>query len=99
MTLFHFTFPTMRLLHAKTFKLHNFTGDGIPAYAILSHRWNGSEITFSELESECGVEIARANTKVAGCCDQAMKDGLDYVVRASENCEITSLRKWKLIQV
>ncbi|PVH86382.1 HET-domain-containing protein [Cadophora sp. DSE1049] len=69
----------MRLLHAKTFKLHSFFGQNIPSYAILSHRWGATEVVFQDLESENGVEIAQANVKIAGCCEQAERDEYEYV--------------------
>ncbi|KAK0105206.1 hypothetical protein ONS95_004399 [Cadophora gregata] len=69
----------MRLLHAKTFKLHSFYGRDIPSYAILSHRWSDPEVVFQDLESVNGVEIARTNVKISGCCAQAARDGYEYV--------------------
>ena len=70
----------MRLLNAKTLKLHSFLGRDIPPYAILSHRWGESEVIFQDLEDERGVDVARADPKIFGCCTQALKDGWDYVV-------------------
>ncbi|PMD34428.1 HET-domain-containing protein [Hyaloscypha variabilis F] len=69
----------MRLLNAKTLKLHSFFGRDIPPYAILSHRWGESEVMFQDLEHERGVDVARADPKIFGCCTQALKDGWDYV--------------------
>jgi hypothetical protein len=70
----------MRLLNAKTLKLHSFFGRDIPPYAILSHRWGESEVMFQDLEHERGVDVARADPKIFGCCTQALKDGWGYVV-------------------
>ncbi|KAH8600121.1 heterokaryon incompatibility protein-domain-containing protein [Bisporella sp. PMI_857] len=69
----------MRLLNAKTLKLHSFFGQDIPPYAILSHRWSESEVTFQDVEDEGGIDVARADPKIFGCCAQALKDGWDYV--------------------
>jgi hypothetical protein len=74
----------MRLLSAKMLKLRSFSGRDIPPYAILSHRWGESEVTFQDLEGERGIDVARADPKIFGCCTQALKDGWDYVVSAFE---------------
>ncbi|TPX09693.1 uncharacterized protein E0L32_009032 [Thyridium curvatum] len=42
----------MRLLNTSTLKLQDFPGE-VPAYAILSHTWNGDEVTFEDLRA-CG---------------------------------------------
>jgi len=69
----------MRLLNASTTGLHEFYGDKIPSYAILSHRWEDSEVTFQDLIEGNGE--ARAGwAKVKGCCNQAVLDGWEYVV-------------------
>lgn len=39
----------MRLLHIDTLELYEFFGSEIPPYAILSHRWEGDEISFKEV--------------------------------------------------
>jgi hypothetical protein len=74
----------MRLLNAKMLKLYSFSDRDIPPYAILSHRWGESEVTFQDLEDERGIDVARADPKIFGCCTQALKDGWDYVVRTFE---------------
>jgi hypothetical protein len=38
----------MRLINTKSLKLHEFFGDAIPKYAILSHTWGDGEINFAE---------------------------------------------------
>jgi len=39
----------MRLLRAIDMTFHQFEGSSIPPYAILSHRWEGEEITYQEM--------------------------------------------------
>ncbi|KAI0513268.1 heterokaryon incompatibility protein-domain-containing protein [Xylaria bambusicola] len=38
----------MRLIDVNTLKLHEFFGDQIPPYAILSHTWEAEEVTYEE---------------------------------------------------
>jgi hypothetical protein len=40
----------MRLLSAMTLDFHEFEGSNIPEYAILSHRWEGGEVTFQDMQ-------------------------------------------------
>ena len=67
----------MRLLNTFTLSLREFVGDNIPSYAILSHRWEGEEVTFQDLQSGKGPEMA-GYSKIRGCCAQAALDGFDY---------------------
>ncbi|CAJ2500084.1 Uu.00g029370.m01.CDS01 [Anthostomella pinea] len=60
---------TMRLLHAKTEKLHEFFDDQIPEYAILSHTWLDDEVKFQDMNPG----------KIRGCCQEAIRDGLEWV--------------------
>lgn len=39
----------MRLLDTTTLLLHEFIGDVVPRYAILSHRWGSEEVTLQDL--------------------------------------------------
>lgn len=39
----------MRLLRAIDMTFHQFEGSSIPPYAILSHRWEGEEVTYQEM--------------------------------------------------
>jgi len=69
----------MRLLNTSTLLLHEFYGDKIPKYAILSHRWEDSEVTVQDLSEKKGSGMP-GWAKVEGCCAQAVLDGLEYVV-------------------
>ena len=67
----------MRLLHTKTLELHEFFGDEIPPYAILSHTWGEDEVSFQELRSSSGNNKAGYD-KIRGCCEMAVSDGFQY---------------------
>ena len=41
----------MRLLDTSSLSLHEFSGNSVPHYAILSHRWAGEEVTFQDLKT------------------------------------------------
>jgi len=51
----------MRLLDVETLEPKEFYGDDIPPYAILSHTWDGEEITLQELQSVCGRNESSAD--------------------------------------
>jgi hypothetical protein len=57
----------MRLLNATTLKLHEFFGSDIPSYFILSHRWEGAEITYQDVRDGTNTESA-GWTKVRNAC-------------------------------
>lgn len=77
----------MRLLHALTKTFREFEGAVIPAYAILSHCWEGEEVTYQELrdlkshmEDEAIPTTRKAGfKKIQQCCQQALQDRLDFV--------------------
>ncbi|KAF2831622.1 HET-domain-containing protein [Ophiobolus disseminans] len=70
----------MRLLHAATRKFHEFDGVFIPAYAILSHGWEGDEVTYQELRDDAPAAAHKAGfKKIHQCCQQALRDGLSFV--------------------
>ncbi|KAF4636394.1 hypothetical protein G7Y89_g1702 [Cudoniella acicularis] len=68
----------MHLLNTSTLDLHEFFGDDIPPYAILSHRWKTEEISFQDLQTGLGLEIKEGFSKIKGCCAQAVLDGWEY---------------------
>jgi hypothetical protein len=70
----------MRLLDTTTFELTEFFGTDIPLYAILSHRWEESEVTFQDLQLESRTEM-KAWSKIVSACTQAKNDGWKYMVR------------------
>ncbi|KAH8687296.1 heterokaryon incompatibility protein-domain-containing protein [Tricladium varicosporioides] len=68
----------MRLLHTSALTLKEFFGDGIPPYAVLSHRWEEEEVTLQDLTNGGAKELLGYG-KLMGCCERAKHDGLDYV--------------------
>ncbi|EHK16130.1 uncharacterized protein TRIVIDRAFT_130613, partial [Trichoderma virens Gv29-8] len=70
----------MRLINTNTFKLEEFSEGSIPPYAILSHTWgkDSEELSFREMENGKIGTLDPGITKLQGCCQQAVKDGLGY---------------------
>ncbi|KAG4444050.1 hypothetical protein IFR05_000510 [Cadophora sp. M221] len=96
----------MRLLHYDgdgNVSLTNFLDDEIPKYAILSHTWEGEEVTFEDLQDGTGTTKA-AYAKIQFCVEQAKHDGLQYIwvdtccIDKSSNAElakaINSMFRW-----
>ncbi|KAF7536134.1 hypothetical protein G7054_g4775 [Neopestalotiopsis clavispora] len=73
----------MRLLECSNdgqFSLTNdLTGNNIPLYAILSHRWgpDGAEVTYRDVVDGTGKDKA-GYEKLRFCAKQAKRDGLRY---------------------
>lgn len=70
----------MWLLDTKTMELHRFSKANIPPYAILSHQWSDSEISFDEVKRSPIIIISKKPgfRKVASFCDFARKLGYRY---------------------
>jgi tetratricopeptide (TPR) repeat protein len=71
----------MRLLHFDTLGklvLTDFHGKTIPPYAILSHRWTGSEILIEHVSNGTYEEREEGYRKLAFCAKQAAQDKLQY---------------------
>ncbi|KAG2358465.1 heterokaryon incompatibility protein-domain-containing protein [Suillus spraguei] len=66
----------MHLLHTTTKKLEEFINP--PDYAILSHRWREEEVLFADVHQEYAKGM-KGYAKVEGCCEQARRDGYQYV--------------------
>ncbi|KAL2670599.1 hypothetical protein Neosp_014387 [[Neocosmospora] mangrovei] len=73
----------MRLLDARKCRLELFNGaeTDIPPYAILSHTWGDDEISFQDITQLSLDELSyrAAFYKVKEGCDQARRDGFDYI--------------------
>jgi hypothetical protein len=70
----------MRLLHAASLSFHDYEGSSIPPYAILSHRWEGEEVTYQEFKDrKAGTQRKSGFKKINQCCNEARRDRLDYV--------------------
>lgn len=66
----------MHLLHTTTKKLEEFVNP--PDYAILSHRWREEEVLFADIHQEHAKGM-KGYAKIEGCCEQARRDGYQYV--------------------
>jgi hypothetical protein len=74
----------MRLLNARTYELltvQTELGQEKPPYAILSHTWEGEEVLFEDIQQNSGSDwkAKKGSVKVQYTCEQALKDGYDYV--------------------
>ncbi|RYO88284.1 hypothetical protein DL764_008756 [Monosporascus ibericus] len=68
----------MWLLNVHSRELEDYIGDRIPPYATLSHTWSDSEVIFRDL-AKPDHATKPAYAKIEGCCQQAIRDGHDYV--------------------
>jgi tetratricopeptide (TPR) repeat protein len=71
----------MRLLHFDRYKRlvsTDFHGKPIPPYAILSHRWEESEVLFEDLGNEAYKKKKDGLRKLKFCAKQAAQDKLQY---------------------
>lgn len=68
----------MHLLNTSTIRLHEFPGNDILDYAILSHRWDEEEVSFRDMKDGKGPEMVGFE-KIKGCCAQAASEGWQYV--------------------
>jgi hypothetical protein len=57
-------------------RLTDFSG-ATPAYAILSHTWEGEEVLYDDMVKGRGQEM-KGYAKIKFCQEQAVKDGLEY---------------------
>jgi hypothetical protein len=62
----------MRLLNTTTLELHECFDDKIPRYAILSHRWDDREVTFTDVSKRRNLE-APGWIKIQESCELALK--------------------------
>jgi hypothetical protein len=70
----------MRLVDAETLELVDFAGKTKPPYAILSHTWEGDEVTLQEYrDRRDDIRLKPGYLKIAKTCELARKDGLRYV--------------------
>lgn len=70
----------MRLLDTATVELHEFFGDNIPEYAILSHTWGDGEISYQSLEQAKTEASPRPGYgKICQCCELARSNGYRYL--------------------
>ncbi len=72
----------MRLLHASRGEIKSFiVDDEIPPFAILSHSWGEEEISFQDWRDTPTAELSlrKGYLKIRYCCEQALRDGLEWV--------------------
>lgn len=68
----------MKLLRVETIQVESFEGNETPRYAILSHTWGHEEVSFQQIHHPNALNQA-GYAKIRGACQQAIKDGLQYV--------------------
>lgn len=98
----------MRLIEAASLRILSFEDETkIPPYAILSHTWGNSEVTFAELTNASIPSFhpqSHGYRKIDKACQQALQDHLAYVwvdtccIDKSSSAElseaINSMFKW-----
>lgn len=73
----------MRLLNVRTLRLHNFSGDRIPPYTILSHTWleDHEKVTFTKFQKIyllLGWRTLAGAGKTNFLCQHTTQDGYDW---------------------
>ena len=68
----------MRLINTQSLKFEEFEGQNVPAFAILSHRWEEQEVLFKDVDRGTAV-TKKGWKKITKCCEQAQNDGLKYL--------------------
>ena len=68
----------MRLLDTANITLHEFHGQRIPQYVILSHTWEYEEVSFQDIQSQESKHLA-GYEKITRCCQLAASEGWKYV--------------------
>ncbi|KAK3493349.1 heterokaryon incompatibility protein-domain-containing protein [Neurospora crassa] len=76
----------MRLLKTDTFELVEFVGEEIPKYAILSHTWEGKEVSLQDIQHPDAPIRLKADklptpawAKVKHACRQARRDKFEFI--------------------
>ena len=71
----------MRLINAQTLKLEEYMNDKVQPYAILSHTWGENEMSLLDMHDLRPGELVKSQgfVKIKYACEQAVKDGYDYV--------------------
>ncbi|KAI1081452.1 heterokaryon incompatibility protein-domain-containing protein [Whalleya microplaca] len=72
----------MRLLNSCSYEMKDFISYyDIPQYAILSHTWGDDEVTFQDWQYLPWPEVQKKEgyRKIEYCCQQAAKEGIEWV--------------------
>jgi hypothetical protein len=67
----------MRLLNVNTLELVEFTGQQVPQYTIISHRWEGDEITYKDFQKGRRKD-SLGYQKVIRCCEVVRSHGFEW---------------------
>ncbi|EPE25996.1 hypothetical protein GLAREA_01908 [Glarea lozoyensis ATCC 20868] len=67
----------MRLINTSSFDIVEFAPGSVPPYAILSHRWDETELTLQDVK-QSDRNLLPGFSKIQGCCSQARNDGLGW---------------------
>jgi hypothetical protein len=67
----------MRLINTGTLDLHDFYLSEIPPYAILSHTWGDSEVTFQDMALP-NRSLKKGYAKITQTCHLALEHGLGF---------------------
>jgi hypothetical protein len=84
----------MRLLHTDSLELEEFQGE-VPRYAILSHTWEGKEITYEDVQNGHVKEKTKRCEKIRKAGLAAAKAGFGYIwidtccIDKTNNTELT----------
>ncbi|EFW99930.1 het domain containing protein [Grosmannia clavigera kw1407] len=68
----------MRLINTHTLELEE-SYNNIPPYAILSHTWEDGEVALGDWQNIAEAKKKRGYRKIELSCQQAARDGLDYI--------------------
>ena len=71
----------MRLLNIYSLEIEDFDEKSLPLYFILSHRWEGKEITFKDFSEGCST-VLRGYRKIEEFCGFARIQAEDETSRA-----------------
>lgn len=84
----------MHLINVKTLDLERFVGSAVPPYAILSHTWGDSEVSFQDLSAVDKAKIKKKDgyKKIRYTCHQAFFDGLEYAW--IDTCKYAEFTRW-----
>lgn len=76
----------MRLLSTKDFTFHEFPEDAVPKYAILSHTWDGGEVTLQDMQQPNARRILQSRSlpnqswkKIQDACSMAYLKGHHHI--------------------
>ncbi|KUJ12551.1 HET-domain-containing protein [Mollisia scopiformis] len=93
----------MRLINTVTGAFEEFIGDNIPPYAILSHTWEGREVSFKDT-SDPSCKHQKAYHKIEKTCQLAAQRDIKYAwvdtccIDKSSSAELTeainSMYRW-----